>query len=109
MTQLILDSLDISGFFSCVVGGDSTEHKKPHPLPLQTCLQGLGVRPEEVLMVGDSGADVGAARAAGVTVILVPDGYTGVAAATLGADHVIKNLADIPDWIGASTGMQRSA
>jgi phosphoglycolate phosphatase len=60
-------------------------------------------------MVGDSGADVVAARAAGVTVILVPDGYTGVAAATLGADHVIKNLSDIPGWIGASTGLKRSA
>jgi phosphoglycolate phosphatase len=109
VTQLIIDSLDISGFFSCVVGGDSTAHKKPHPLPLQTCLQGLGAQPQEALMVGDSGADVGAARAAGVTVILVPDGYTGVAAATLGADHVIKNLSDIPGWIGASTGLKRSA
>ena len=109
VTQLIIDSLDISGFFSCVVGGDSTAHKKPHPLPLQTCLQGLGAQPQEAVMVGDSGADVGAARAAGVTVILVPDGYTGVAAATLGADHVIKNLSDIPGWISASTGLKRSA
>ena len=109
VTQLILDSLDINGFFGCVVGGDSTPHKKPHPLPLQTCLSELGVQPGEALMVGDSGADVGAAKAAGVTVILVPDGYTGVAAATLGADHVVSNLADIPGWIGNSPILQRSA
>ena len=109
VSQLILDALDISGFFGSVIGGDSTEYKKPHPLPLQTCLQELGVEPREALMVGDSGADVGAAQAAGVTVVLVPDGYTGVSAASLGADHVIEDLADIPEWIGLPANLKRSA
>jgi len=109
VTHMILDALDISGFFSCVVGGDSTPQKKPHPLPLQTCLRELGVQPDHALMVGDSGADVGAAQAAGVTVILVPDGYTGVSADSLGADHVIGNLAEIPTWIGMSRKTRRSA
>jgi phosphoglycolate phosphatase len=107
VTHLILDALDISGFFGCVVGGDTTAHKKPHPLPLETCLNTLGVQPEPALMVGDPGANVGAAQAAGVTVILVPDGYTGVSAASLGADHVINSLADIPAWIGLSQNTQR--
>lgn len=109
VSQLILDALDISGFFGSVVGGDSTEYKKPHPLPLQTCLRELGVEPHEALMVGDSGADVGAAQAAGVTVVLVPDGYTGVSAASLGADHVIEDLADIPEWIGLPANLKRTA
>ena len=109
VTELILRDLDISGFFSCVVGGDSTEHKKPHPLPLQTCLDALGIEPQNALMVGDSGADVGAAQAAGVTVVLVPDGYTGVAASSLGADHVVEDLAELPGWVGTSTPLRRSA
>jgi phosphoglycolate phosphatase len=109
VTQIILDALDISGFFSSVVGGDSTPHKKPHPLPLQTCLQALDVQPGQALMVGDSGADVGAAQAAGVTVILVPDGYTGVAAESLGADHVIADLAELPGWIGVAPSFRRMA
>ena len=109
VTQMILDTLDIRGFFSSIVGGDSTPYKKPHPLPVQTCLRELGVEPREALLVGDSGADVGAAQAAGVRVILVPDGYTGVAAASLGADHVINNLADIPGWIGVPISVRRSA
>ena len=109
VTGMILDALDINGFFGCVVGGDSTAHKKPHPLPLQTCLEGLDVQPEEALMVGDSGADVGAAQAAGVTVILVPDGYTGVSAASLGANHVINDLSDIPEWVGMPSSLKRSA
>jgi phosphoglycolate phosphatase len=100
VTRLILDALDIAGFFHVVVGGDSTAEKKPHPLPLQTCLAQLGVEPGAALMVGDSGADVGAAQAAGVTVVLVPDGYTGVPAASLGADLVIENLSCLPALLG---------
>jgi len=50
-------------------------------------------------MIGDSAADVGAARAAGVPVILVPDGYTGAPAASLGADYVTGSLAEIPGSI----------
>lgn len=95
VTHQILQKLDIAGFFGSVIGGDSTPEKKPDPLPLQTCLAELGVSADQALMVGDSGADVGAARSAGVPVILVPDGYTGAPAETLGADHVVDSIADV--------------
>lgn len=109
VTRLILGALDITGFFTSIVGGDSTNARKPHPLPLLTCLEELEVRPEDALMVGDSGADVGAARAARVPVILVPDGYTGVPAVSLGADYVVANLADIPGSIQPHPPLQQSA
>jgi phosphoglycolate phosphatase len=99
VTMQILNALDIAGFFGSVVGGDSTREKKPHPLPLQICMEQLKVCPSVSIMIGDSGADVGAARAAGVTVILVPDGYTGVPAASLGADYVTGSLADLQECI----------
>jgi phosphoglycolate phosphatase len=108
VTRLILDALDIAGFFHAVVGGDSTPQKKPHPLPLQACLAELGVAPAEALMVGDSGADVGPAQAAGVTVVLVPDGYTGVPAASLGADFVIENLSCLPARLGGAVRPRRA-
>jgi phosphoglycolate phosphatase len=96
MTLNILNALDIIGFFGSIVAGDTTPEKKPHPLPLLTCLEQLEVRPEQAIMIGDSGADVGAARQAGVQVILVPDGYTGEPATSLGADYVVGSLADVP-------------
>ena len=40
--------------------------------------------------------DVGAARAAGVKIIIVPDGYTGVPASELGADHIVDDLRGVP-------------
>jgi len=99
VTMQILNTLDIAGFFGSIVGGDSTSEKKPHPLPLQTCLEELKASPDVSIMIGDSAADVGAARAAGVPIILVPDGYTGAPAASLGADYVTGSLAEIPGSI----------
>jgi len=46
-------------------------------------------------MVGDSNADVGAARAAGVPVVVVSFGYSRVPAQELGADVVIDSLAEL--------------
>jgi len=109
VTRQIIDALDISGFFAAVIGGDSTPEKKPNPLPLLTCLEEIAVNPEDAVMVGDSGADVGAARAAGVPVVLVPDGYTGVPASSLGADHVVENLSEIPDVLLPRLLMRQSA
>jgi phosphoglycolate phosphatase len=82
---------------------------KPHPLPLLTCLKELGTAPDDALMIGDSAADVGSARAAGVPVILVPDGYTGVPAASLGADYVVGGLAEIPASLVPGTPIRRTA
>lgn len=109
VTHQILQKLDIAGFFNSVIGGDSTLAKKPDPLPLQTCLKELGVPASKALMVGDSGADVGAARAAGVPVILVPDGYTGAPADSLGADFVVDSIADVPANLPPFPPLQQSA
>jgi phosphoglycolate phosphatase len=109
VTRQILVALDISGFFASVIGGDSTTERKPHPLPLQTCLRQLEARPEDTVMIGDSGADVGAARAAGVPIILVPDGYTGVPAASLGADRVVGRLSEIRNLLQPRVLIRQSA
>jgi phosphoglycolate phosphatase len=109
VTRLILQALDIAGFFDSVIGGDSTAARKPDPLPLQTCLQQLGIEPAQALMIGDSGADVGAAQAAGVAVVLAPDGYTGDPAESLGADWVVDSLADVPDLFPPTGPLRHSA
>lgn len=74
-SQSILKSLQLSEFFSVVIGGDSCAEKKPHPMPLLEAARQLGVRAERCLMVGDSINDVSAARAASMPVVAVPYGY----------------------------------
>ena len=48
-------------------------------------------------MVGDSGADVASARAAGIAVVVIRGGYTTVPAEELGADRVLETLAHLPE------------
>jgi len=109
VTHKILHALNIHGFFSSVIGGDSTAQKKPHALPLQTVMEQLGVTPHECIMVGDSGADVGAAHAAGMPIAVVPDGYISVPAESLGADFVLKGLSALPGDINSFRPIQKIA
>ena len=69
---------------------------KPAPDALLLALAQLGVEPGDALMVGDSSGDVGAARAAGMPVVLLRGGYTQVPVEELGADIVCDSLLDLP-------------
>jgi HAD superfamily hydrolase (TIGR01662 family) len=51
---------------------DGCECRKPEPGLILRAAERLGVAPEKCAMVGDIGADVGAARAAGARAVLVP-------------------------------------
>ena len=99
ISRQILDGLGLSGYFSSVIGGDTTTGRKPDPLPLLTCLKELVSTPQLSLMIGDSAVDVNAARAAGVGVCVVPWGYRPVPAEDLGADFVLSDLARLPGMI----------
>lgn len=93
----ILDDLGVAGRISSVIGGDSTPHKKPDPAPVLACLADLGVGVEEAVLVGDSRIDVAAARAVGMPVIAVSDGYSNVPVWQLSPDAVIDSLIELPD------------
>ena len=104
LARNILASLGINGYFDVVVGGDTTPQKKPDPLPLQHALAALGAGTDDSLLIGDSGVDVATARAAGVPVVLVSNGYCRVPAETLGADALIDDLAALPALLSKIRG-----
>ena len=65
-----LESAGLLGFFAAVVGCDDTEEHKPDPAPIFEAMHRLLVDdPAQVAMVGDSPADMFAARNAGCTSI----------------------------------------
>jgi histidinol-phosphate phosphatase family protein len=65
------------GFYVCPhAPDDGCECRKPAPGLLKQALADAGVAPDRALMVGDIGADVGAAEAAGVSAVLVPTPVT---------------------------------
>ena len=100
VSKSILYDLELDGFFEVVVGGDSLEQRKPHPLPLHSCLGVLDASSSSSLLVGDSPVDVATARAVGMTVGIVTRGYARQPVETLGADFLITDLAMLPDLVG---------
>ncbi|HEX5538624.1 MAG TPA: phosphoglycolate phosphatase [Methylophilaceae bacterium] len=94
-TAPLLKIMGLHAYFDLVVSGDSLARKKPDPLPLLHVCEQFAITPAEMAMIGDSAADMEAARAAGCYAIYVPYGYNrGVSAADAGADAVIGSLTD---------------
>lgn len=70
--------------------------RKPRPGLLRRAMARLGVRPQRTALIGDTGADVDAARAAGVRPVLVPTPVTR-AAEVAAAPEVARDLAAAVD------------
>jgi len=95
-THALLQKLDLHELFDVIIGGDDSQHKKPHPEPLLLACRRLGVAPAEAVVIGDSINDLDAGRAAGCRVILVETGYNeGAPVSSLGADAIFPSLADV--------------
>lgn len=95
LSNMLLDALDLSRYFSVVVGADAVTQRKPHPEHYQAAVQRSGGTIRRSVMVGDSAADVGAARAAGAPVMAVTFGYCDGGADKLGADVLIFRFSEI--------------
>lgn len=89
--------LGLGGWIDVIVGGDTVEHRKPHPQPLLYACEALQVSTAHALMVGDSATDVLAARAAGLPIVCVPYGYNeGADPRVLACDAFIDTVAELP-------------
>jgi phosphoglycolate phosphatase len=101
-TRELLDYLGLAASFDVVLGPEDVARPKPAPDMLRTALDRLGLRPAEALYVGDMTVDVETARAAGVTVWVVPTGSdTPEAVAQAGPDRMLHGLAELPALLGA--------
>lgn len=96
ITARVLDELDLTRWFDAVVGETPDLARKPDKAMLLATLQKLGVGPSQAVMIGDSAADIGTAKAAGTRSIAVTFGYTTIPPHQLGADAVIDHLGEIP-------------
>ncbi len=96
ITRSVLRALALDHTFDAVAGGDTLAYRKPDGRHLTWVLDRLGSPLHGSIMVGDSRADIGAARQAGVRVVAVSYGYSSVPAVDLGADAVIGSLDALP-------------
>lgn len=96
VAAIALKALGIAHHFKSIVGASDRLPRKPDPAMLRANLNELGVWAEEAVFIGDSPADQGIARAAGVPVILVDFGYTHTPVRDLKPDAVVSHLSEIP-------------
>lgn len=106
ITGAVLDRLGISMLFGRVVGGSARHPLKPAPDMLQDVLHGLTAKAGTSVMVGDSAADAGTAKAAGTRLILLEHGYSrGADLNSFGADAVIPGFAELREaLVGVTRG-----
>ena len=102
--KLLMDRLGVAQRFAFICGQDTFGVSKPDPTPLIKTIAASGGARERAIMVGDSGADIKTARAAGLPVIAVDYGYTDVPVAELGPDRVISHFDELMEACGALLG-----
>ncbi len=96
-TLPVMDGLGLREEAAVIISGDSTAHPKPHPLPLLTACEEMGVAPASVLYVGDDLRDIQAAKAAGMPSAAAAWGYIGHNGeiASWGADVIADQPLDL--------------
>jgi len=98
-SRRILDGLGIGNRFCAIFGGDSVEKRKPHPEALLKAMSAGQAAPSETAMVGDSGVDIEAGKAAGVTTCGVLGGFRPrEELEAAGCDLLLESLFELPDY-----------
>jgi len=95
MSREILAGLSLDGYFFEVLGGDSFRTKKPDPEGLLHILRMAGVEAEDAIMIGDSGNDVQAGRAAGAVTCGVTYGLGASGFAEHPPDFTVDRFPDL--------------
>ncbi len=103
LARQLLETLDLMPRFASLVGGDTCETRKPDAAPLihtiETARAATGTALPRAVMIGDTAADTGAARAAGIPVIGVTFGYSPTPMPDLNPDAVIDSFAALPEAV----------
>jgi phosphoglycolate phosphatase len=90
LARVVLDALDLTRRFACVIGGDTLPVGKPDPAPIRLMVERCGGGP--AAFVGDSIYDVRAGQAAGLPVVACSFGFLQGPVRELGADAVIDGF-----------------
>lgn len=99
LARIALDRAGLLGYFPAVHGPDDRPGK-PDPALIQECMASLGCT--DGMMVGDTIVDIQAARAAGVTAVLVTHGVApGSDLIAAGPDLVVTSFPDLLERLGA--------
>ena len=100
-TVPLLTALGLEKRAACIISGDSTRQRKPHPEPLQAACRSLGATALQCVYIGDARRDIEAGRRAGIMTLVALFGYLGEQdrPEQWQADGMVRSPADILDWL----------
>jgi 2-phosphoglycolate phosphatase len=100
MTTPLVEALGLDQRVACIVCGDSTDQRKPHPKPLLHACELIGSAPEQSVYVGDDRRDIKAGNAARMTTLVARYGYIHDDAIPedWGADGILDEIKDLLNW-----------
>ncbi len=101
LTEPLVAQLTIQPPPACIVSGDTTTNRKPHPEPMLLACNQAGSDPHECLYVGDSERDIHAGKQAGMKTLVALFGYITDSEdpETWGADGMIRAPMEVFDWL----------
>lgn len=75
-TKPLTIALGLDKICEVIISGDSANHPKPDPAPINLACNKLNIKPEQAIFVGDSIVDIQAANAAKMPILFAKYGYT---------------------------------
>lgn len=99
LVRRLLGALGIATLFDATAGRDTFPFHKPDPRHISELVSMAGGSLARAIMIGDSEADVAAARGAGIPVVAVRFGYAAVPPEDLGADAILDSFEDLPSLV----------
>jgi phosphoglycolate phosphatase len=75
LTLPLMQALKLDRRAACIVSGDSTQNRKPHPEPMHFACELAGSKSEQCLYVGDARRDIEAGYNAGMKTLIARYGY----------------------------------
>ena len=95
----LLRKIGIYDYFEYIAGSDTFDYCKPDPRHLTSVVEILDGDLARTIMIGDSETDANAAKAAGIPIILLEDGYTEKNIDEIYHNHLIRDFIGIEKTI----------
>jgi N-acetyl-D-muramate 6-phosphate phosphatase len=101
LTEPLLVSMGLAERCGCMVSGDTTAQRKPHPEPMYHACELIGAKAIECIYIGDARRDIEAGNNADMTTIIATYGYIGKweDMASWGADALIDEPSQIKQYL----------
>lgn len=101
MAQPLMSAMNLTQRSACIICGDTTAYRKPHPQPMLTACKQLQTTPEKCLYIGDAEHDIMAGKVANMKTLVATWGYLKPDdnPQDWGSDALMQHPKQILDWI----------